>query len=93
MRSRRKRSKERRPWLKASGISNGKLRRFSIDIVGHNYHITGFDPLSVWPSEPDRRATEENVRRELEEEFRLENVIIEHVKFKELPSGVRIVER
>jgi hypothetical protein len=70
MRSRRKRSKERRPWLKASGVSQqGKLRRFSIDIVGDNYHIVELDPLKSWRQEPDRRATENNVRRELEEEF------------------------
>jgi hypothetical protein len=94
MRRRRKESKERQPWLNASGISkDGKLRRFSIDRVGDNYHITGFDPLSVWPPEPDRRATEENVRRELEEEFRLENVKIEPVKFKVLPSGLKIIAK
>ena len=80
--------------LKASGISpQGKLRRFSIDIIGDNYSIPELDASKFRPPEPDRHVTDGAVRRELEEEFRLENVTIEHVRFKELSSGLRIVER
>jgi hypothetical protein len=68
----------------------GKLRRFEIWREGDSYSIHALQPLRRWPTESDRRATEEEVRNELEDEFRLSNVTIERIKFQDLPSGGRI---
>jgi hypothetical protein len=88
---RHRKSKRNEPWVKASGTTaRGKLRRFEVWLEGDSYRIHDLQTFHRWSAESDRRATEEDVRSDLEDEFRLSNVTIERVKFQDLPSGGRI---
>jgi hypothetical protein len=84
---RQRKTKRNEPWLNASGINaRGRLRRFSIWLEGESFCIYDLQTYALRRAEYYLLATKENVRKELEYEFHLRNVTIEHAKFQQLPG-------
>jgi hypothetical protein len=68
-------------------ISRGKVRSFSVWREEDSYRVYDLRTFAVrWPAKTFRKATEENVRKEMAREFHLSNVTIERVKFQRLPG-------
>jgi hypothetical protein len=77
---RREPSKDFQLWLRASGItSEGKRRDFEIKRKGETYRIIDIETLKWWRSSAYQRATDEEVRRDLEVYFKLSDVSIDEV--------------